>query len=435
MSRIIIVEDSATYLRFIQNFLKSQKWETVSTTTLAGGKEILKKADKTDIVLCDYKFDKGNGIDLLKWMKAEGYTNPFILMTDHDHWRTATDAMKLGAVEYIPKNYLDRNIFEMLDNIKKKQEMKQAGRHVIKERKSEAFQEIYKQIRKIAKANVTVLILGENGTGKEHIAEMIHEYSRRKDNVMQSVNCSCIPEGVPESELFGHMKGSFTNATETKKGLFELADKSTLFLDEVATLTPKIQNMLLRVLETGDFRPVGATATKHTDVRLICATNENMKKAIEENRFRADLYHRIKEVVLTVPPLRECKEDIMPLAEHFLEEFNKENDMNVGGFDKEAKKRLLSYSWPGNVRELKHVVRSAALMAEGDLITMEDLDIDDDRHEVAESFEERKLQIDKERLEWALKETGGNKRKAAKLLDISPTTFYEWMDKCGMPLK
>lgn len=434
-SNIIIVEDNLTYRRYIENFLKSKGLTTTTATTISEGKELIANADNKDIVLCDYRFDKGDGLELLKWMNAEGYANPFILMTQFDMWSTATEAIKLGAVDYIPKDYLDANIMEMFGKIWKRQELAMGKKSNILRRKSEAFQQLYKKISIVAKTNMPVLILGESGTGKEHIAKMIHEQSKRWSKPFESANCACLTDELADSELFGHEKGAFTTAEYKRIGRFELADKGTIFLDEVGTLTQKVQQMLLRILQEGTFRTVGGMKDKHVDVRVIAATNEDLKAAIEEKRFREDLYFRLKEVVLTIPPLRDCKEDIIPLAEHFVKEFNDAEKQNIIGFDDSAKKELLSYSWPGNVRELRQVVRLAALNTGEGLITVDSLDIEDDSPKIAASFDERKLQIDKERLEWALKEARGNKRKASEILGISPTTLYDWLDRCGIPLK
>lgn len=434
-SNIIIVEDNFTYIRYIENFLKSKGLTTTTATTIAKGKELITKADSKDIVLCDYRFEKSDGLELLKWMNAEGYTNPFILMTQFDMWNTATEAIKLGAVDYIPKHYLDENIMEMFGKIWKRQELTAGKKSNILRRKSEAFQQLYKKIAVVAKTNMPVLILGESGTGKEHIAKMIHEQSKRWNKPFESANCACFTDELAESELFGHELGAFTHALKKRIGRFELADKGTIFLDEVGTLTQKVQQILLRILQEGTFRTVGDVKDKHVDVRVIAATNEDLKVAIAEKRFREDLYFRLKEVVLTVPPLRDCKEDIIPLAEHFVKEFNEEEKTNACGFDDAAKKLLLSYSWPGNVRELRQIVRVAALNTGEGLITADSLDIEDDSQEIANSFEERRKQISKEELEWALKETGGNRREACKRLGVCATTFYKRMKECGIPLK
>lgn len=435
MGKIIIVEDSGVYLSHLQRFLASKGYKTIAATTIAAGKELIAEAEEDDIVLSDYRFEKSNGLDLLRWLNAEGHTNPFILMTEFSMYNINTEAIRLGAAEYIPKEYLDANIMDMLAKIRKRQEMKLRTKPRIMERKSWRFSETYRKVRLVARTSMPVLILGESGTGKEHIAAMIHERSDRRNKPMQSVNCACLSDELAGSELFGHEEGAFTNAINKRKGLFELADKSTLFLDEVGTLSPKVQQMLLRVLQEGTFRTVGGNDYKQINVRVVCATNEDLKTAVAEKRFREDLFFRLKEMVIRIPPLRECKEDILPLAEHFLEDFNDENNLKVSGFDKEVQKLLLKYSWPGNVRELKQVVRSAALMTQEGTVTADLLSIEDDRHEIATSFAERKKQVERERLEWALKEAGGNKRKASEILGISPTTLYDWLNKCGIPLK
>ena len=300
--------------------------------------------------------------------------------------------MKSGAEDYIPKPLIEANLFPLLKTLQKRTERHDAP---IYERQSTAFREIERRIRLVAPTNMNVLILGESGTGKEHIAGKIHARSKRAGKPFVAVDCGA---------LFGHEKGAFTGAESKKQGFWEEAAGGTLFLDEIGNLPPEVQQMLLRALESKMYRPTGGGKDRKADVRIIAATNEDLPAAIAEKRFRADLYQRLKEYTLHIPPLRECKEDIIPLAEFFLNLANEEFEKQVKGFDAEARKRLLAYTWGGNVRELKRVVHLAVLHTEGE----------------------------KKQIIRALEQAKGNRKLAAALLGIGRTTLYNKMKAYGI---
>ena len=276
---------------------------------------------------------------------------------------------------------------------------------------------------------MSVLILGENGTGKDHIARKIHEQSTRSDKPYVALDCSVLTPSLAASILFGHEKGAFTGADGSKSGYFMEADGGTLFLDEVGNLPLEVQQMLLRAIQNRTYRPLGGNRDITADVRIVAATNENLETAIEEKRFRRDLYYRLREFVIEVPPLRECREDILPLADYFLGRINESLKKSVKGFDAGARKMLLDYRWPGNVRELKQVIQTAVLMASEGQVTSETLELKIDNTAADTNLALTDENMQRERIIKALRQAGGNKRQAARLLGISPPTLYKKMEQ------
>ena len=369
---------------------------------------------------------------LLEYMRASGMKNPFIIMTDYAQVASAVSSMKLGAEDYIPKTLLQEKLLPRIRELAHKVE---ARRKIsIFERKSMAFQEINRRISLVAPTDMGVLILGENGTGKENIAEKVHERSRRADSPFVAVDCGMLTGELAASELFGHRKGSFTGAVANKAGCMEEANGGTLFLDEVGNLPPEVQQKLLRALQTKCYRPTGCTRERKADVRIVAATNENLEKAVEEGRFRRDLYHRLKEFVIKIPPLRECREDILPLADFFRELANEELGRHTEGFDKEAEKELIRRMWAGNVRELKQTVRSAVLLTEGRLIGADRLEAESTA-QAGSSLLLKDGNEERERIVRALAQADGNREVTAGLLGISRTTLYNKMKEYGIMQK
>ena len=300
------------------------------------------------------------------------------------------------------------------------------------QRDSAAFRQIKERIRLVAPTDMSVLILGENGTGKEHIAQRIHTKSKRSSKPFVSVDCGSISPSLAQSAFFGHIKGAFTGADANKVGYFQEANGGTLFLDEVGNLPYEIQQMLLRVIQERKYRPVGAKEDKNCNVRIVAATNEDLVKAVMEKRFRQDLLYRLQDFTITLPPLRNCREDIMPLAEFFREQSNKTLDKVVKGFDSSAKKALQQHPWSGNVRELKQKIQTAVLMCEDNNITEDDLElyVEQDASPICYSLKD--VQQEKERIRQALEQCGGNKKSAAKLLKIGRTTLYAKIKEYGL---
>ena len=427
MGRVIVIEDNIIYSDFVCRLLENKGYQSVATSTCNGARKLFAKMQEDDIVLADMRLPDGDGIALLEEVRKQGRHNPYIVMTDYDEVPTAVRSMKLGAEDYIPKKLIEDNLFPLLKTLQKRMERHEAP---IYERQSAAFREIDHKIKLVATTNMSVLILGESGTGKEHIAEKIHARSKRAGKPFIAVDCGLLSKELAASDLFGHEKGAFTGAESKKQGFWDEAAGGTLFLDEIGNLPPEVQQMLLRALEAKRYRPTGGSKDKKADVRIIAATNEDLQAAIAEKRFRADLYQRLKEYTLHIPPLRECKEDILPLADFFRQLANEEFEKQVKGFDTEARKRMLAYTWGGNVRELKRVVRMAVLHTEGDTVTADALEFDaiplvTDASLALEDME-------KTRILRALERANGNRKLAAELLGIGRTTLYNKMKAYGI---
>ena len=430
MGRVIIIDDNVVYCDHVGNLLAKEGIETERIYSLSAAKKAVLSVSDDDIILSDLRFPDGNGIDLLRNMRENGRRNPFFIMTDYGEVPTAVRSMKSGADDYISKRTLEEELLPTIRNLLKRKSRSLVKREHILDRESEAFQAIDHRIRLVAPTNISVLILGENGTGKEHIAAKIHRRSDRAEKPFVAVDCGLLSSSLAASILFGHEKGAFTGATDNKAGYFGEADGGTLFLDEIGNLPMEVQQMFLRAIQSKTYRSVGGNRDKASDVRIIAATNEDLNKAVEERRFRRDLYYRIREFVVELPPLRKCREDILPLAEFFIGEMNAELKKSVSGFDAEAKKLLALYHWPGNVRELRQVVQTAVLMTGEGLILSDALGLDATEAESGVSdFALIDETMQKDRIIKALKQTDGNKRQAAKLLGISPPTLYKKMEQ------
>lgn len=430
-TRVIVVEDNIVYCEFVCNLLAREGFSTVQAYHLSAARKLLQQAGEGDIVVSDLRLPDGDGIDLLRRMRKEGKTLPFIIMTDYAEVHTAVESMKLGSLDYIPKRLVEDKLVPLLRSIQKE---RRTGRNrmPVFSRNGSAFQALMKRIRLVAPTDMSVLIFGENGTGKEHIAHLLHDKSRRSDKPFVAVDCGSLTKELAPSAFFGHVKGAFTGADNTKKGYFHEAEGGTLFLDEVGNLTMETQQMLLRAIQERRYRPIGDGADRNFNVRIIAATNEDLHKAVAEKRFRQDLLYRLQEYVITVPPLRDCREDIIPLAEFFREIANQELERNVKGFNASARNILLAYPWPGNVRELKQKILSAVLHTEGDMITEGELELGGEQTAVPIGFTLKSGEEEKERILRALKQAKGNKKLAAGLLGISRATLYKKMKEYGM---
>ena len=427
MGRVIVIEDNIIYSDFVCRLLENKGYQSVAAFTCNGARKLFAKMQEDDIVLADMRLPDGDGIALLEELRKQGRNNPYIVMTDYDEVPTAVRSMKSGAEDYIPKKLIEDNLFPLLKTLQKRMERHEAP---VYERQSAAFREIDHKIKLVATTNMSVLILGESGTGKEHIAEKIHARSKRSGKPYVAVDCGLLSKELAASELFGHEKGAFTGAESKKQGFWEEAAGGTLFLDEIGNLPIEVQQMLLRALEAKRYRPTGGSKDKRADVRIIAATNEDLPAAIAEKRFRADLYQRLKEYTLHIPPLRECKEDILPLADFFRQLANEEFEKQVKGFEAEARKRMLAYTWGGNVRELKRVVRMAVLHTEGDTVTADTLEFDE--MPMADDASLALDDMEKKQIIHALEQAKGNRKLAAALLGIGRTTLYNKMKAYGI---
>lgn len=430
--KIYVIEDNPVYNDYVCNLLKKEGFGTAQAFHLNTARKLLAKIGEDDIVLADLRLPDGESIDLLRWMRANGKEQPFIVMTNYGEVNSAVESMKLGSKDYIQKPLLEDRLVPLVRSIQKEQEKRRQRQIPIFKRSGEAFVNIRKRIRLVAPTRMSVLILGENGTGKEHIAHNIHSQSKLSDKPFVAVDCGALSPALAQSAFFGHVKGAFTGADADKAGYFREADGGTLFLDEVGNLTMETQRMLLRAIQERRYRPVGAKEDRTANVRIVAATNEDLQKAVTEKRFRQDLLYRLQEFVITVPPLRDCQEDIMPLAEFFRETANRELECSVGGFSSEARKALLTYPWPGNVRELRQKIQTAVLQTEDDVITEDDLEFSCEQINSPVGFTLKSGEEERERIMRALKQAGGNKKLAARLLGIGRTTLYNKLDEYGL---
>ena len=433
-TRIIVVEDNIVYCEFVCNLLAREGFRTVQAYHLSTAKKLLQQASDGDIVVSDLRLPDGDGIDLLRWMRKEGMTQPLIIMTNYAEVHTAVESMKLGSLDYIPKQLVEDKLMPLLHTILKERSIGR-NRMPVFARDSSAFQKIMQQIRLVAPTDMSVLIFGENGTGKEHIAHHLHDKSKRAGKPFVPVDCGSLSKDLAPSAFFGHVKGAFTGADSTKKGYFNEAEGGTLFLDEGGNLALETQQMLLRAIQERRYRPIGDKTDKSFNVRIIAATNEDLEKAVIEKRFRQDLLYRLHDFEITVPPLRDCQEDIMPLAEFFREIANNELECSVTGLDAEARKTLLTHPWPGNVRELRQKIMGAVLQAQTGVVMKEHLELAVTKPTSPVSFALRNDAEDKERILRALKQANGNRKVAAELLGIGRTTLYSKLEEYGLKYK
>lgn len=432
--RILIVEDNILLAGQQKKWFEKYGYEAVTTIDEPGARQLLKN-ELFDLVLSDVRLPEGDGILLLEWMQRERIDVPFIIMTGYASVPDAVRAIKMGAKDYLAKPVQMDELQSLIKDILRPRSVIYGKDKEILPRNSHQMKNVENLARTVAPFDISVLILGPSGAGKESIAQHIHYSSERREKPFLAVNCSVIPKDLAPSFFFGHVKGAFTGAAANREGFFETACGGTLFLDEVGNLSVEVQSMLLRTLQEGTYIPIGSNREKYADVRIVAATNENLQLAIKERRFREDLYHRLGEFEIVLPALHECPEDILPLAEHFRKRFSRELNRQTDGFSQEAEQLLLSYGWPGNVRELQNKVKRAVLLSENRLVEAELLNIRiNEKNEIQEidydTDTEKKLAILK-----ALKASGGHRIKAAKLLGINPATLYRRMKKYGLSSK
>lgn len=411
----------------ISKWLQKAGYDVATATDEPRARSILKK-DEVSLVLGDVRLPEGNGISLLEWMVRSGIEVPFIVMTDYACIPDAVRAIKLGAKDYLPKPIYQERLLELMHSLLKQPFIVRKER-IFLERTSEAAQKATSLARRVAPSDLSVMILGPSGSGKEIIAQMIHCYSDRHDKPFVAVNCGSIPNDLQATEFFGAVRGAFTGAIADRKGHFETANGGTLFLDEVGNMPYSMQILLLRVLQEKEFNPVGSDKVKRTDVRIISATNEDMKKAVEDGRFREDLYYRLAELKIVQPPLKDCKEDILPLAEFFRKEYSGRIHGKNEGFTKEAKACMLGYDWPGNVRELSAKVKRAVIIADNLLLDVSDLELD---NVDINGSQEIHVIHEKEKVRNLLEKNHGNVSRTAIELGISRTALYKKMKKLGL---
>lgn len=430
MKHILIVEDDTTFAVMLQTWLSKKKFSVASVSGIAAAKKTLIESS-VDLVLCDLRLPDGDGIDLLEWVSNRNVNVPLIVMTSYAAIQSAVQAMKLGARDYISKPVNPEDLLQKIN------EVFNAGVRTGKqipvsesvpeetnylEGQSEAARQLYTYVKLVAPTSMSVLINGASGTGKEYVAKRIHQLSKRSEKPFVAIDCGAIPKELAASEFFGHKKGSFTGAIEDKVGAFIEADGGTIFLDEIGNLSYDVQVQLLRVLQERRVKPIGTTTEVKVDVRLIAATNEDLKAAIKSGAFREDLYHRINEFTIYMPHLCERGEDIPLFANFFLDQANRELEKPVPGFLPEAMERISQYTWPGNLREMRNTVMRAALLAQGNPIRVEHLGIDMNIDKPINILHDP--DSERTKIVSALQKCSGNKSKAAAMLGIDRKTLY-----------
>ncbi|MFB3906984.1 MAG: sigma-54-dependent transcriptional regulator [Candidatus Eisenbacteria bacterium] len=431
--RILIVDDDADTRSSLAGIAQREGWEVREA---GGGQQALEmlRRQPADLVLCDLVMPGLDGLDLLRRLRASGEAVPFVMVTGHASVESAVEALRLGAFDYLSKPVRLGLLRAVLAKVRKQaaagEAAGQAGPPSDRPRlegESEAIAEVRKLIDLAAPSRSTVLITGETGTGKEIVAELIHGNSPRAAGPLVRVNCAALPENLIESELFGHEKGAFTGADRTRAGRFEVANGGTIFLDEVSEMSWSAQARLLRVLQLGEFERVGSSQTRKTDARVIAATNQDLRELAAQKRFREDLYYRLHVIEIHLPPLRDRRDDLAPLARAFLSRLAAEAGRTVPPVTERVWRAFAAYSWPGNVRELEHVIEHAFVLSRGGPIGVEHLpaEIRPERPRTIQIPVGTSLEIaEREIIRQTLKAVDDDKREAAKLLGLSRSALY-----------
>jgi DNA-binding NtrC family response regulator len=448
MATILIVEDEAKMRRLLELNLGDDGFTVLSAGDAEAGLNILRKED-VDLVVTDLKLPGMSGLEFLQAAKRTNASLPVVVMTAFGSVETAVEAMKAGASDYVLKPFslveMRMVVHKELD-VRRLREENRSLREALGQKyghpnvvaNSAAMQQVLSTVERIAPTNSTVLLGGESGVGKDLIARVIHQKSRRANGPFVKINSTAIPENLLESELFGYEKGAFTGATTTKPGKFELADKGTLFLDEIGDVPAATQVKLLRVLQEREFERLGGTRTLKVDVRLVAATNRDLRAALEEGTFRQDLYYRLNVVPIDIPPLRAHKEDIPELANLFLARFAKESGRQISGISPAALRILTNFHWPGNVRELENIIERSCALAQGPVLEADDIHLDVERvkpPQVGDAFLPSGMTMDQweeEMIREAVKRSNGNKSQAARLLGLSRNALRYRLSKMGI---
>ena len=450
-AKILVVDNEARMRRVLQMMLEGSDYEV---DLAEGGEKALARLKDSafSLVITDMKMPGMSGLALLKEIKKVDEGIPVIVMTAYGTIPTAIEAMKAGAHDYVLKPFDMEEMKAVVEKALEREKLLRQSQYLREELEakyqfdnivgeSSQMKEVFRLINQVAPTKSTVLILGESGTGKELIARAIHHSSPRANQPFVVVNCAALPENLLESELFGHVKGAFTGAHRDRQGRFALADGGTIFLDEIGAMSPGLQAKFLRVLQEKEFEPVGGSRSIKVDVRIIAATNQDLKRAVEERNFREDLYYRLNVVPVHLPPLRERKEDIPPLAHHFLRRYSQELTKDVREISPKALELMLQYDWPGNIRELENAVERAIVLSKGNTLSAETLplvpasreaEVSDEnisyqeaKKAVLESFERRFFTR-------ILKEAGGNVSQAARQVQIDRKNLYQKMKELGI---
>jgi DNA-binding NtrC family response regulator len=444
---ILIVEDEDKLRRVLELQLKTAGFNVLQA---GAAEDALKLADQADLVLTDLRLPGMDGVALLSALQRQNSRTPVILMTAFGTVEAAVEAMKSGAADFILKPFSLDHLMTVIDkalemralrdeNEKLREELGQRYQFDNIIGRSPAMQEIFATVARVAPTRATVLLCGESGVGKDLIARAIHHHSPRSSRPFVKINCTALPENLMESELFGYEKGAFTGANTTKPGKFEQADTGTVFLDEIGDVPPAIQVKLLRVLQEREFERLGSNKTRHIDVRVLAATNVDLRAALEEGRFREDLYYRLNVMPINIPPLRERKEDIPFLAEHFVSKLSGEIGSRAHAISEAAIQKLMTYHWPGNVRELENVIERSLVLAGGDTLEPADIRLDSapraPRPAASEYGVPEGMTLDEYEqaiIRDALKRANGNKSQAARLLGLTRNALRYRLSQMGL---
>ncbi len=446
---ILVVDDDAAHLQMLDAVLSAEGFDI---THAGDGREAVNAVEARfyDLVLMDIRMNRMGGIEALKLIRGISPGIPVIIMTAYASVNTAVDALKSGAFDYLTKP-LDIDELKIHVNKALRHFKLEVENRLLKERISERFDfpkiigrsasmvEMFETLSLVAPSDATVLLLGESGTGKELVANAIHENSARKAQPFIKINCAALPETLLESELFGHEKGAFTGAVARKQGRFRQAHAGSIFLDEIAEMPPTTQAKILRVLQEQEFEPLGSTQTVKVDIRVIAATNRVLEEEIESGRFREDLYYRLNVVSLRIPPLRERREDVPFLADHFLKIYAEKNHRLIKGFTPRARDLMMRYSWPGNIRELENAIERAVILTRGEVITLEHLpetirSLNGEKGEEGIDIAAGQTirEMEKQMILRTLDETGGNRTRTADILGISRRTLQLKLKRYGI---
>jgi DNA-binding NtrC family response regulator len=432
--RILIVDDSESTLEVLKRNLTTAGYQVFTASGVSGAIEILEQT-RLDLVITDLKMPNVSGMDLVRHIRENFRDTEVMMITGYPSIEGAVEAVKTGAEEFLAKPFTDTELLSAVKRVLDKARVHRSGRakpgqgvpaHKGLIGKSETMRKVFISISKASSASATVLITGESGTGKELAARAIHYSSMRCSAPFVPVNCGGIPEGLLESELFGHVKGAFTGATESRAGFFHAADGGTIFLDEISDMSLAMQVKLLRVLQDKEVCMVGSNRTRKVDVRILAATNKNLQDLVKKNLFREDLFYRLNVITITIPPLRERGEDVLLLTHHFLTQFSAESGKAALEFSDEALQSLLSYNWPGNVRELENVIQRLVVMNDGDVIEVPDLPSLMRFSALRKTGFTRTLaEVESEYITNVLASVDGNKTRAAEILGIDRKTLRE----------
>ena len=444
--RVLVVEDEEKLRRVIELQLTSAGFDVDKT---ASAEEGLKVVDRADLVLTDLRLPNMDGLELLALIRRQNTQVPVIVMTAYGSIETAVGAMKAGATDFLLKPFSLDHLMQVVNKAlevralrdENRQLKEQLGRRYEYDNiigRSEPMQEIFATIERVAPTRATVLLAGESGVGKDLIARAIHFHSPRRDRPLVKINCSSIPENLMESELFGYEKGAFTGAVASKPGKFEQADTGTVFLDEIGDVPGPIQVKLLRILQEREFERLGSNTTRHTDVRVIAATNQDLRAALEQGTFREDLYYRLNVVPLNIPPLRDRKQDIPTLANHFIKKLAPESGSQVEAITPAAMEKLMSYHWPGNVRELENVIERSLVLCRGRQLDAGDIKLESAPRPRAQNethFLPEGMTLDQSEqdlIREALRRADGNKSQAARLLGLTRNALRYRLTQMGL---